>query len=633
MNRGTSGLVLHQIFWSGILLLILLMPLVFSTSCYRSFETTKSSLLRIGVTLLLLIWSLFLYRKKNNCFSFSPITRALLFFLFIFFLSSLFSIEPTLSIFGTYDRQVGLIGILAVSFFYVLLIEGVRMGGKERSVIHVMVLSGFLASFYSLLQYLNVDPIEWSKAFGNRPSSTVGHPDFLGGLLAMTIPLAISLFYLEEGLLRKGIWLFFFLVQLGGILVSQTRGAWIAATASITTFFFLEPFLYRKNAKLFRKKIVVSLIALFLLTAFGVSFLLLNPQFRNRAASIFKSREQARLYLWRDSFNVIKEYPLLGSGPETFRLAFMPHKSLALATMEKNVNFDNPHNNYLYLWTTTGTVGIIAYLYLLFCSFKEGIKKIKEDSASFPPTLCLGILTSLEAYCITMLTGFDTLSTIFYFYGIIALLATKSIPKSGQTEPLLSLTKRQNGFKVAMILVSFILFLLTLFDSSRVVLADSRALKAMKEINKPSPDSFKAKNFMLGACNLLPRESFYCLQLGMVHLTLWQKEKTREAYLREAIQWGYLSLFHGWAPENSYNLISTAYLFMGNCLGAEKVSKRALEIDPHNFPLRTNLAIALSCQGKHQEARSEVEKALAIAPEYPIAKKLREWLLKGLLLP
>ena len=622
MDREESPPIEYRAFWIGILCLIFLLPLVFSTSFYRSFETVKSSLLRVGVSFLLLGWSIIQWKEKGfYFFSFSSITRAVLLFLLSFFISSLLSIEPTLSIFGTYDRQLGLIDILAVSCFYLLLVEGFRMGGKGSSIIKVMALSGSFSSLYSLFQFFGLDPIAWSKAFGNRPSSTLGHPDFLGELLAMTIPLSLSLCYEGKGWGQKGAWFLSALIQLGGLIVSQTRGAWIAGTVSISTFFLLAPFFYQKSTKLLRTKLMISLLAFFLFLGLGVCSLVLKPEFRYRAASILKLKEQARFFLWRDSLKVIKEYPLFGSGPETFRISFMPYKGIELARMEKNLNYDNPHNNYLFLWATAGTLGFVAYLYMLLCCFKEGLRKIKNNNHLNSPIFYLGILTSLEAYCVSMVTGFDTISTVFYFYVIIAILAGGKRPLKTKEQSAGTASK-----KYTMLIILICLSCLTFYDVSRALMADHLTLKALKLLGKKPPCISKACQNLRHSCALLPRESFYRLQLGMIYLKIGQKEVEKKDSLHEAVHWGYLSLLHGWAPENSYNLIGTAYLYLRDCRSAEWACKQGLEVDPHNYPLRTNLAISLSCQGKTREALNEVVKALSIDPDYPFARKLKKWL-------
>ena len=50
-------------------------------------------------------------------------------------------------------------------------------------------------SAYALLQHAGADPIQWSGASGTRAISSLGSPNYLGGYLAIALPLlAIWLF-------------------------------------------------------------------------------------------------------------------------------------------------------------------------------------------------------------------------------------------------------------------------------------------------------------------------------------------------------------------------------------------------------------------------------------------------------
>jgi tetratricopeptide (TPR) repeat protein len=332
--------------------------------------------------------------------------------------------------------------------------------------------------------------------------------------------------------------------------------------------------------------------------------------------------EQPRIYLWRDTFKVIKEMPLVGSGPETFRLAFMPYKSMDLARLEKNTNFDNPHNNYLYLWATTGALGLGAYLYLLFCCFHKGIRKIRKGDNLSARTVYLGLLTTLAAYGVSMLTGFDTTPTIFCFYAVVALLAAGerlgakgSSPKDirRSTMPLII------GFAIIAGLVTY--------DSVRIVKADHRALLGMEKANEGSQAAFdESRTLLQQAINLLPRESFYPLQRGVVSLMAGVQGQDTGREFRESIYWAKRSLVHGWAPENSWNLISTSYLNLETWEEAEQACRQGLALDPYNVPLKYNLAKALMSLGRSEEALKEVEEILLVDDQYQEAKKLKKQL-------
>jgi O-antigen ligase len=616
----------EKVLWCGLLTFIFLLPLVFSPSLYRSFETAKSSFLRVGVALLLLVWSVLRWRRNATCLRpSSALPRTLGLFLLASLGSSLFSLEPMLSIFGTYERQLGLVGLLAATFSCLLLAEALCSGKSKRMLVTVMALSGSIAGLYGLLQYCRLDPFGWSDAFGNRPVSTLGHPDFFGALLSMTLPLALSLCYRAGAWSARLLWILAVVMQLGGLLVSQTRGAWVAASVSLVCFLVAEPCVSRLQGKLFRRKVLTSSLALGVLLCLGVSAFLLKPEFRDRGVSIFHWKEQERIYLWRDTLKAIRENPLLGSGPETFRIAFMPHKSIELARLEKNVNFDNPHNNYLYLWATTGSVGLLTYFYLLFACFREGMRRLRSHDSS-PATLYLGVVSSLLAYGVCMLTGFDTIATLGYFCALIAILAAGQSP----SERKASGGAGTVSGRYLLVFLCALLFGGVVYDTSRVLGADYLAHKALALDMRLPTSQDQAAALLERACARAPRESYYRLRLAELYLRRAQEAEYKEPLLlRKAVYWGELSLQQGWAPENSFQLMSTAYLRLKACAEAESTSRRGLALDPQNFPLRTTLACALACQGKREEARGEVVRALSIDPTYLPARRLKKSLEGG----
>lgn len=71
--------------------------------------------------------------------------------------------------------------------------------------------------------------------------------------------------------------------------------------------------------------------------------------------------ERERAKAWRE----LVVWPF-GIGIETYRYAFMSHKSKRLEALDPMTNHDNPHNNYLYVLASFGIVGLLAYLWVLY---------------------------------------------------------------------------------------------------------------------------------------------------------------------------------------------------------------------------------------------------------------------------
>ena len=98
-----------------------------------------------------------------------------------------------------------------------------------------------------------------------------------------------------------------------------------------------------------------------------------------------------RVFLWKRTIKLIPEYPILGSGPDTFAVRFMSKYSddvRALGTYSIN---DTAANVYLTMFINIGFVGLVTYLSFIFFSIKNCIKKININSA----ILLLGVICFL----------------------------------------------------------------------------------------------------------------------------------------------------------------------------------------------------------------------------------------------
>jgi O-antigen ligase len=81
-----------------------------------------------------------------------------------------------------------------------------------------------------------------------------------------------------------------------------------------------------------------------------------------------------RLLLWNAAFLIIRDHPLLGTGPDSFNTLYRPTapNSYALKALDGrpfpaifNPNLSHPHNFMLDVWISTGLLGVVALFWLL----------------------------------------------------------------------------------------------------------------------------------------------------------------------------------------------------------------------------------------------------------------------------
>jgi len=77
-------------------------------------------------------------------------------------------------------------------------------------------------------------------------------------------------------------------------------------------------------------------------------------------ASSKKWSSSVRVIIWKESFEIIKDNPIFGTGLRSFKTAILPYHT---ATWMET--FPHPHNIFLMLWIETGILGLLAFVWLI----------------------------------------------------------------------------------------------------------------------------------------------------------------------------------------------------------------------------------------------------------------------------
>ena len=141
------------------------------------------------------------------------------------------------------------------------------------------------------------------------------------------------------------------------------------AFSFIFLFFFLIAFWHKKSI------IFLSVLAI---AGINMSAYFLSSNFKKRMDSIPIQLTQlgknkvnslnTRYYLYKYSFEKIKEKPLLGYGTGSFVKEFSSiseHATKTIAGVHKT-----PHNNYLFIWFELGLLGLVVFLCIFFFQLK-----------------------------------------------------------------------------------------------------------------------------------------------------------------------------------------------------------------------------------------------------------------------
>ena len=182
-----------RIIQSSFYLLFFLVPLVLTPLNYELFEYNKM-MLTYGLTVIITgSWMIKMVISKEIKIARTPLDLPILLFLFSQIVSTVFSIDRHVSLFGYYSRFNG--GLLSTISYVLLYYAFVTNFPKEkiRKFLLFTLSSGLLVSIYGILEHFGIDKDIWVQDVQNRVFSTLGQPNWLAAYLAVLIPITLGI--------------------------------------------------------------------------------------------------------------------------------------------------------------------------------------------------------------------------------------------------------------------------------------------------------------------------------------------------------------------------------------------------------------------------------------------------------
>lgn len=367
----------------------LAVPLIVIPQVHLTFELPKT--VALYAFTILCAFAFFIEVLKNEKISWPKLSKKFYVFLSLYLLSLVvstsLSLQPHTAIFGSYERQQGLITFISYIIFFLLMISAFSENKKSTpqkifTFLEWICLSSFFISALGILQYFF--PIllaNYSTEIldGRIAIATFGNPNFLAAYLLTTIPLCFILQKYSDKKTIKIFWIIAIAVSLMAIFLTATRSALLALFVGFIFYTIM------KNKKLLILPII--LLAIFTtINVFSQTQLVKDNEFLNRLTFSQESLRslESRFYTWPATIEMIKERPIFGYGLENFKEAFLKFSPKELLTLERFVDStDRAHNEILDTAATAGLFGLISYLLFLFYAIYLGIKnKIENKFAS-----------------------------------------------------------------------------------------------------------------------------------------------------------------------------------------------------------------------------------------------------------
>lgn len=579
-------------FLSG-LVIIVLIPLIFDPGFTRNvFEIWKVGLFAAAIAGLLPAWLLKCKRGGQITINISHLTPLLTLLIITYLFAAIFSVDHNESIFGTYGRFEGILVIWG--YLLVGLIIPTLIDNKEIDrLLFAWLLTGILVSIYGLLQFIGIDFQNWRGSFvGSRVFSTFGNPLTLSSYIVLTLPIA----YARATNRREIVSIIFILLAVPTLLFTYSRSGWLAFILVTLLYIAFVFWCLRANRSehIFKSPLLWVFLAMIV---FGVIVIGYVGDLGPRLVSIFDLRSgtiATRLNLWKLTLRMISERPFLGYGPETYLQISNRFLDLTQQSIELNTRYDRPHNDLLQVAFSTGLVGLLAYMALIYAYFSGVLRFLRKGVGSSGALnevrdiynvagLALGVL----GYLVAIQFFFSTVAVTPLMWLSIGL--TTSLTGIRKKVLLRWVPKFATPVAAGVCLLILLPFLLNI--SSDILARQAVGAEARKDYKA-------AVNYAALATRLSPWQAGYLLEQG--------QELEKSGDLSGAMLVYRRSIELSPARYDGYANLAALYYQQGDNLKAENYALKALQRYPLQYESRMIYALVSAMNGDNKTAEENL---------------------------
>ncbi len=259
---------------AGWLAAIIAIPLFFNIHSERVFEPDKITLLRSISVMMVVAWLVkfidqqnwrqlknwFLLKSEHSIWRI-PFILPVFLLAIAYLISTLFSVTPAVSLWGSYQRLQGTYTTFSYIVVFALLSVTMRRREQVSRLVTFMIITSIPVAFYGLLQHFSLDPLPWGGDVTIRVAGHMGNAIFISAYLIMAVPLTLARIIAafnnilndEElssaDVLRASIYIFTLAIQLITIYWSGSRGPWLGLFVGLFAFVLIMLVAVRNAAK------------------------------------------------------------------------------------------------------------------------------------------------------------------------------------------------------------------------------------------------------------------------------------------------------------------------------------------------------------------------------------------------
>lgn len=659
----------RTIFYS-LLVLTFLLPLIYSPYSYSFFEIPKLFLLRTVTIISSTAWVIKIINEGRFELKKTLVGPFWLLFLATSCIATILSINRHISIYGELYRYEGLLTLANYAVLFFIVLNYFDNQQAKQTWLNCLMGSALIVSLLSIFQRFGLTIAVSQDAFGSRSFATFGNPLYLGAFFTLSIPLTASYLLIKIGeeeeseshfLLSGWFWIITVLIalQVGALITTFSRGAWLGLSAGLTVFILLS----KRDLVLYYRQLVPSLAIIIIITSsiFGLLSLSANnshasTNISERALSTFEITEGTsgnRLYIWKMSLPMISGRPFFGYGLDSYGIVFQKFRpSDWYKKITEQAVPDKAHNDLLQVAVGQGATGLITYIALIGAFFVALILGIRKSKSAFERIFLIGVISATIAYLVQLQFSFSVISVAPLFWMLAGIGLSNNISQTNRMNYKFEIDLPKSiSFKMSIfiaVLISSLYLLMTIFlafiadfyvmrghnqlashhymesidDFNKAISLNSAEVKyylflkdayfAEYKLTKSKADAEKIFYILDKAEKLDPYQTQIYFSRGNLYREM--AGKSNQQFLMKAIE-KYKKILK-YDPNNSdaYFNIAIAYFDTQNYDSAISYWKKTVNLNPKDEQAYIALGESYTIKGQHDEAKEAFEAALRINP-------------------
>jgi len=276
-----------------------------------------------------------------------------------------------------------------------------------KKIVWIYLISLFLVSLFALFQFITGQEIidltgrgelnTWGGAV--RVLGMSKNPNAFAIYLIVGITMTTNLFFSTYKILNKFLALIFIGIYSTAIMLTLSRGAWVAVLAS---FLLLLAFYRRAKISIFFIVITTGIILSLLWESIYYRFMVtvMNPLFDISIAD--------RVFLAQSAVPMFLDHPVFGVGFGNFASELLNYSY-------RGVNIVGAHNIFIGIGTELGLLGLIPFIIIIVRVIKSSLHGISHARDVQLKNVLIGLLGSFVGIIVMGLTHESYINVLLWF--------------------------------------------------------------------------------------------------------------------------------------------------------------------------------------------------------------------------